>query len=165
MIDPKPFEDKTGQGWRKQLHGKPAAEPEPEPYRGILAGYQPAQVKAIPPNTLTLNEYARAAASTAAPTAPIDDTPEGSLTLALLGLALAGESGEFADRIKKVLFQGHTLDRAKLLEELGDILWYIARASDLLGSSLGQVAADNIAKLAARYPHGFNPVKSINREV
>lgn len=46
------------------------------------------------------------------------------LTNAALGLN--GEAGEFADLVKKHLFQGHCLDREKLIKELGDCLWYVS---------------------------------------
>jgi NTP pyrophosphatase (non-canonical NTP hydrolase) len=39
-------------------------------------------------------------------------------------LGLAGETGEGADLVKKHLFQSHVLDRARLLDELADVLWY-----------------------------------------
>lgn len=41
-------------------------------------------------------------------------------------LALAGEVGELANRTKKVFLHGHPYDQEKVIEELGDILWYIA---------------------------------------
>lgn len=76
-----------------------------------------------------------------------------------------GEAGEFADHIKKVAFQGHELDRDKLLKELGDRLWYLSQGARLLGSTLAEVAAMNIAKLRARYPTGaFRVADSINRK-
>lgn len=82
----------------------------------------------------------------------------------LLGaLGLAGEAGEFADRVKKTAYHGHALDREKLLDELGDILWYIADAAGALGVELEEVARRNNAKLRLRYPEGFNPEASKNR--
>ena len=80
-------------------------------------------------------------------------------------LGLAGESGECADIVKKHLFQGHDLNKEKLLDELGDVLWYIAIASKGLGYSLEDVAQHNIEKLSARYPQGhFRVEDSINRK-
>lgn len=83
--------------------------------------------------------------------------------LANTALGLAGEAGETADLIKKHLFHGHPLDEAKLKAELGDILWYLATMANTLGVSLEEVADGNIAKLKARYPEGFDRVRSLDR--
>lgn len=78
-------------------------------------------------------------------------------------LGLAGESGEFADLVKKFRYHGHTPDFDKLEKELGDILWYVAEACDALGLEMGMVARHNIMKLAERYPEGFSTERSVNR--
>jgi NTP pyrophosphatase (non-canonical NTP hydrolase) len=78
-------------------------------------------------------------------------------------LGLAGEAGEVTDLLKKHLFHGHELDRAKLAAELGDVLWYVSALATHLGVDLSDVAAGNIAKLQARYPQGFNEADSIAR--
>ena len=80
-------------------------------------------------------------------------------------LGLCGESGEFADAVKKQMFQGHDLDIPHLIEELGDIAWYIAVASHALGYKLEDVLTINIEKLKRRYPNGFDTERSVNREV
>lgn len=48
-------------------------------------------------------------------------------------LGLIGELGEIADLLKKHRYQGHDLDRDKLHEELGDLLWYVALAAHAMG--------------------------------
>lgn len=78
-------------------------------------------------------------------------------------LGLAGECGECCDILKKHLFQGHDLDRRHLLEELGDVMWYAAEVAIGLGVTLDEVAGQNIAKLTARYPDGFDAERSKNR--
>ena len=69
-------------------------------------------------------------------------------------LGLAGETGEFVDKIKKVFRDKRgKLDKATrelLVSELGDILWYLAKMAGVLGSSLEEVATKNIDKLASR---------------
>ncbi|MGM9857954.1 MAG: nucleoside triphosphate pyrophosphohydrolase family protein [Bacilli bacterium] len=80
-------------------------------------------------------------------------------------LGLAGESGECADIVKKHLFQGHDLNQEKLMDELGDVLWYIAITAKGLGYSLEDIAKHNYDKLSARYPLGhFRAEDSINRK-
>lgn len=78
-------------------------------------------------------------------------------------LGLNGESGEFADAVKKCVYQGHELDRSHLVEELGDVMWYVAYVCDALGCDLCEVVEANVEKLRRRYPEGFSADKSVNR--
>jgi NTP pyrophosphatase (non-canonical NTP hydrolase) len=82
----------------------------------------------------------------------------------MTALGLAGESGEYADLIKKHLFHSHALDREKARKELSDVLWYVAVAAHQLGFTLSSVAQANVDKLRARYPDGFDPLRSQNRK-
>lgn len=84
--------------------------------------------------------------------------------LASAALGLSGETGEVADHIKKWISQGHELDTLFVVRELGDILWYVARMSGLLGVPLSDVAQQNVEKLLARYPDGFDAQRSIVRD-
>lgn len=83
-------------------------------------------------------------------------------------LGLTGESGEFADMIKKVRFHGHPLDeelRLKLVKELGDVLWYIAQGCLVLDVPLSEVAAINIRKLTDRHRGGkFSETASLHKD-
>ncbi len=83
------------------------------------------------------------------------------LTLSALGLA--GESGEVADSIKKVLYQGHHLDIMHTIEELGDVLWYLTLTCNAVECTLEDVMNVNVAKLHKRYPNGFESARSIHR--
>ncbi len=78
-------------------------------------------------------------------------------------LGLCGEAGEVADIIKKHKFQGHKLDRTKLLSELGDVCWYIALLATELNVDLAYILEQNIEKLKKRYPYGFDSDRSVNR--
>ena len=80
---------------------------------------------------------------------------------ALMGLC--GESGEVIDLLKKKMFQGHSLDKEKLILELGDIAWYLAEAATALDITLDEIFEKNIEKLKKRFPDGFDEKKSINR--
>jgi NTP pyrophosphatase (non-canonical NTP hydrolase) len=78
-------------------------------------------------------------------------------------VGIAGEAGEVVDNIKKAIFHQHGLDRQKLKEELGDLLWYMAGLCTQLGLSLDEVMVSNIEKLRKRYPGGFSVEDSKNR--
>ena len=81
-------------------------------------------------------------------------------------IGLAAESGEFAEIVKKTLFQGKPLDDAAVFHmarELGDCLWYIANAARSINMSLTDIVELNIDKLQARYPNGFEVARSENR--
>lgn len=73
-------------------------------------------------------------------------------------LGLVGEAGEFADKIKKVWRNGRgslTEDqRQGLIDELGDVLWYVAACAKELGAPLEEVARRNLEKLASRQQRG-----------
>lgn len=70
-------------------------------------------------------------------------------------LGLAGEAGEVANIVKKIQrdHDGVLTDetRAKLKDELGDVLWYISACADELGLTLDEIAAYNVNKLAKRH--------------
>lgn len=78
-------------------------------------------------------------------------------------MGLCGEAGECIDIVKKQMFQGHDLDRQKLIDEASDCLWYLAEIASGLGISLDDIAVHNIEKLKKRYPNGFDANRSINR--
>lgn len=111
----------------------------------------------LPGDNLQFNQYQEAASRTASTW----DRPEHRLAIA--GLGLAGESGEVADLIKKALGHGHPLDATAIIEELGDVLWYISEICSVLDTQLHSVAMRNIVKLKKRYPRGFDSQQSMNR--
>lgn len=107
---------------------------------------------------MTINEYQKLAMTTLNP----DLNKKDILINGVMGLC--GESGEAIDIVKKHLAQGHELDRAKLIKELGDIAWYLAETATVLDVTLEEVLIGNIEKLKKRYPEGFEKEKSIHRE-
>lgn len=80
-------------------------------------------------------------------------------------VGIATESGELLDAIKKSIVYGKPLDKVNLKEELGDVMWYVARACATLGVTLEEVMETNIKKLAARYPDGFTEHAALVRNL
>lgn len=74
-------------------------------------------------------------------------------------LGLAGEAGEVAEKIKKVLRdKGGKIDQEtkdRIQKELGDVLWYVSQLASELGSSLDKIAKENIKKLGNRMERGM----------
>lgn len=73
-------------------------------------------------------------------------------------LGLAGEAGEIANKVKKILRDnsGELEEnvRQDLICELGDVLWYIAALATDLNAELSEVANKNIEKLNSRKNRG-----------
>ncbi len=77
--------------------------------------------------------------------------PEKGLEYTALGLA--SEAGEFAGKVKKMI-RDKTYDTEAMIAELGDVLWYVARAAAELDVHLSDVAKDNVEKLKSRMERG-----------
>lgn len=114
-------------------------------------------LKASYKDNLTANDYQRMAMRTAGTYATDFDM------LRNAAYGLNGESGEVIDLLKKHEFQGHELDREKLIDEAGDVCWYIALLGSALGVSLEEIMQRNVDKLKRRYPDGFDKNRSIHR--
>lgn len=69
-------------------------------------------------------------------------------------LELSTKSGKLANVIKKVRRDGVGIPVDSITHELGDILWYMARLSDLLDVRLGTIAEENLTMLARRMEEG-----------
>ena len=70
---------------------------------------------------------------------------------------LTCEAGELQQHILKARYHGKPAPPAALLEELGDILWYVAAVATDLGLDLADVGESNIAKLRARHGDAYYP--------
>ena len=77
----------------------------------------------------------------------------------LLALGLASEAGEVAGLVEKVANQGHEPDIEKLINELGDVEFYLNAIYALLGTTSTRVRRNNMAKLKSRYPTGKFSIK------
>lgn len=69
-------------------------------------------------------------------------------------LGLVGESGEVAEKIKKVIRdKNNVIDestKSEIKKELGDVLWYLSQLSSELNLSLDDIANTNLEKLFSR---------------
>ena len=106
---------------------------------------------------MTLDEYKRAAMRTAGIIGNTD-------AIIVSALGLSGEAGEYTESVKKLVYHGHDVPLGKFLDELGDILWYLALACEAHGFGMDYVARTNLTKLVDRYPDGFSVERSINRK-
>lgn len=77
---------------------------------------------------------------------------------------ICSEAGEYADQYKRHVYYKQPLNETNLIEELGDLLWYIALACNVLGITMRQVMVANAQKLRKRYPQKFTVENAVNRD-
>ena len=99
--------------------------------------------------SMTFEEYTRLAART-------DVTKARGARLLNSILGLNGEAGEIAELYKKLIYHNKPVTYDDLIDELGDVLWYVASFARACEVELSEVARRNIAKLEARYKSGQN---------
>ena len=98
---------------------------------------------------MNFNEYQEMAKSTA-----IYDKQHKILYPAL---GLAGEAGEVANKVKKLIRDGYEENkdyRKTVAAEIGDVLWYCAVLADDIGCDLQTIVNNNIVKLKDRMDRG-----------
>ena len=137
--DPDGYPHKEARHLRRNKHKEADMTPTPENY----------------PYPLTMNDYQADAAATMIY----------KLRVIYPALGLASEAGEVCDKIKKLIrdhgfkfdgsdhIRGAELtdkQRADIIFELGDVLWYVAALSRDLGVSLNELAHMNLEKLKLR---------------
>ena len=113
---------------------------------------------------MTMNEYQEKAASTAA-------YPNMGENLCYPAMKLAGEAGEYCDKIGKRWRNTGSMspkgmdprEIEECVKELGDVLWYISASAKELGVTLEQVAQLNLKKLADRKERGVIKSEGDNR--
>ncbi len=110
------------------FYGRPFDQVEPGPLTGYQLGVGAANLEKLEPAKVRLLHHT---------------------------LGLAGECGEIVNLTGDHLFGGKPLDKTKVMEECGDLLWYMAGLLDTVGLDFGVTMERNIAKLRARYPQKF----------
>lgn len=112
---------------------------------------------------MTPTEYIKAALRTESAKWLSIATQDARVLHAAIGICT--EAGELLDVVKKFLFYGKEPETTNMIEEVGDVLWYVAILCDVLGVSLENIMARNIAKLHKRYPAKFTSEAANNRDL
>ena len=77
-----------------------------------------------------------------------------------MALGIAGEAGEIVDAIKKFVIYGKFLDMKNVIEELGDMEFYMEHLRQILCLSREEILDANMQKLLksdnARYKNGYS---------
>lgn len=86
---------------------------------------------------------------------PGDDVITGltpmSAHLLHMAVGISGEAGELLDAVKKAAIYCRTLDLTNVIEELGDLEFYMEGLRQRLGITREETITGNITKLGKRY--------------
>lgn len=101
---------------------------------------------------MTPNEYQKLATRT------IVDLGEGAFLMHLENgaIGMSVESNEVLQHVQKRVFCGKPLDPVHLLDECGDVLWYLSYVLNTLGYTLEECMEHNLSKTSDRYPDRIN---------
>lgn len=93
--------------------------------------------------------------------------PNQGNNVAYATLGLAGEAGEVADKVKKLIRDNNGIltedKRKEMIKELGDVLWYLTACASELGVDLEEVASLNAKKVEDRKARGVLSGEGDNR--
>ena len=112
---------------------------------------------------MTMTEYQKRTNETAVfPTCFVEDRKDDNNMVetrwVYCALGLVGESGEVAEKLKKVLRDNNGViskdDKNLIAKELGDVLWYVSELATAVGLDLEYIACHNLQKLADRAERG-----------
>lgn len=78
-------------------------------------------------------------------------------------IGIAGEAGELLDAVRKLFFEGQPLDRENVIEELGDLGFFIEAALQALDVDRAYIEAVNQSKLTERFKDGYSDQAAIER--
>ena len=98
-------------------------------------------------NNYTFKEYQDAARRT---------QTNDNMAVVWAALGACGECGEMADLVKKMAFYKKDVWPPDVIEEVGDVLWYLNWVCNCLGYSLEDAARFNSAKIQDRFPNGWD---------
>lgn len=101
------------------------------------------------------NEHARMVEALAKPGSQIVKEMSPSKAHCLhMAVGIAGEAGELLDAVKKHVIYNKPLDMENVMEELGDIEFYMHGLRNMIGMSRDETLNHNLNKLQQRYAEG-----------
>lgn len=71
-----------------------------------------------------------------------------------MAMGVSGEAGELLDAIKKATIYRKPMDMENVIEELGDLEFFMERIRQMVGVTREQTIQANIEKLGKRYSQG-----------
>jgi NTP pyrophosphatase (non-canonical NTP hydrolase) len=80
-----------------------------------------------------------------------------------MAIGISGEAGELLDAIKKATIYRKQLDIANIVEECGDLLFYISGMLDSIGVDIESAMSANVSKLSIRYGKSYSDKSAIER--
>jgi len=80
-----------------------------------------------------------------------------------MAIGVSSDAGELLDAIKRWVIYDKPLDRANVIEELGDIEFFMEGLRQALSIARPEVIAANMAKLDARYKGGYTDAEAAAR--
>ena len=75
---------------------------------------------------------------------------------------LVNEAGELNSLVHKAVYRGHEIPAADMLDEAGDVLFYLQAFCNAMHITLDELAELNVIKLTIRYPNGYD--MSVDKE-
>lgn len=82
-------------------------------------------------------------------------TPEDAHLIHMI-LGVCGEAGELLDAVKKATIYRKEIDLRNVIEELGDIEFYLQGIRNHFRFSRDEIIEANHGKLSRRYPNGYS---------
>jgi len=73
-----------------------------------------------------------------------------------MAVGIAGEAGELLDAIKKGVIYNKPFDEPNIIEELGDLEFYMEGLRQAFNLTRDEIIAANVKKLSVRYQDGYS---------
>lgn len=80
-----------------------------------------------------------------------------------MAIGVSSDAGELLDAVKKWVIYNKPLDRENVVEEMGDVEFFLEGLRDNLGITRDEVLAANMAKLDVRYRAGYSDAEAVAR--
>ena len=120
------------------------------------------EIKSLPVNTVALNGLS----STALENHFKQFVSENNYNDLIHGIiGTAGEAGELVDALTTAILTHVNVDRINIIEEVGDVLWYLALTLRAVNSTFDEAMELNIQKLRKRYPEQWSQEAVLNRDL